>query len=60
MSTQHRSSIAFLLGTGTKLELGAEAGTDAANAGGLVLVDEGERDTFLTAVMVGGARADAL
>jgi hypothetical protein len=53
-------SIAFLLGTQTRLDDGPEAGRAAASSGGLALVAEDQRGGFLGAVEKGGARADAL
>jgi 4-amino-4-deoxy-L-arabinose transferase-like glycosyltransferase len=53
-------SIRFLLGTRTALYLGPEAGATTTAAGGLVLVNENERDGFLKAVEDGGAHAHAL
>jgi 4-amino-4-deoxy-L-arabinose transferase-like glycosyltransferase len=53
-------SIAFLLGTQTRLDDGPEAGRAAASSGGLALVAEDQRRGFLGAVEKGGARADAL
>jgi 4-amino-4-deoxy-L-arabinose transferase-like glycosyltransferase len=53
-------SATFLLGTGTKIVLGAEAGAIAAQDGGLAAVDEGERAAFLDSAAAAGARADEL
>ena len=53
-------SIAFLLGTKTALDDGPGAGHAAASAGGLALVSDDQRRSFLDAVATGGARAEAL
>jgi hypothetical protein len=53
-------SIAFLLGTKTALDDGPGAGRAAASAGGLALVSDDQRGSFLGALTSEGARADAL
>jgi 4-amino-4-deoxy-L-arabinose transferase-like glycosyltransferase len=53
-------SIAFLLGTKTALDEGPGAGQRAASTGGLALVSDDQRQSFLDAVATGGARAEAL
>lgn len=50
-------SLVFLLGTQTKLESGAGAGTAAARQGGLALIADRERGRFLAAIQSAGATA---
>jgi len=53
-------SITFLLGTRTALGDGPDAGRKTAASGGLALVSDDSRSSFLDAVAKAGARADAL
>jgi 4-amino-4-deoxy-L-arabinose transferase-like glycosyltransferase len=53
-------SISFLLGTRTALESGAGAGLIAGKAGGLALIDSGERENFLAVVAEAGSKAEPL
>ena len=53
-------SIAFLLGTKTSLSDGPEAGHKASSAGGLALVSDDQRQSFLDAVATDGGRVVAL
>lgn len=53
-------SIQFLLGTETALDNGADAARTAARSGGLALVSDDQRGSFLAGLATGGARADAL
>ena len=53
-------SIAFLLGTNTRLDDGPAAGRSAAQSGGLALVASDQEASFLNAVAAGQGRADAL
>ncbi len=53
-------SIRFLLGTKTTLTDGGEAGRETAHSGGLALVSDDQRGSFLSGVAAGGAHADAL
>lgn len=53
-------SATFLLGTGTRLLLGDEAGKAAAQGGGLAAVEQGERSAFLESLASAGARAGAV
>ncbi len=53
-------SIQFLLGTQTSLDDGADAARATAKSGGLALVSEDERESFLAGLANGGARATAL
>ena len=53
-------SATFLLGTGTRLLLGDEAGKAAAQGGGLAAVELGEQSAFLESLASAGARAGAV
>jgi len=53
-------SIQFLLGTQTLLDDGADAAHAAAKSGGLALVSDDQRESFLAGLATGGARATAL
>ena len=53
-------SIQFLLGTRTLLDNGADAARVSAQAGGLVLVSDDQRDAFLSGLAAAGATAQPL
>jgi len=53
-------SIQFLLGTRTMLDNGAGAARVSAQAGGLVLVSDDQRDAFLSGLAAAGAQAQSL
>jgi hypothetical protein len=53
-------SIQFLLGTRTMLDNGAGAARASAQAGGLVLVSDDQRDAFLSGLAAAGAQAQSL
>jgi 4-amino-4-deoxy-L-arabinose transferase-like glycosyltransferase len=53
-------SVTFLLGTGTRLLLGDEAGKAAAQGGGLAAVEQGEQSAFLESLASAGAHAGAV
>jgi 4-amino-4-deoxy-L-arabinose transferase-like glycosyltransferase len=53
-------SLVFLLGTGTRLTDGVDAADIGARAGGLVLVEDRERDAFLTRLQTLEVHTDTL
>jgi 4-amino-4-deoxy-L-arabinose transferase-like glycosyltransferase len=56
-SGYQEASLTFRLGTKTHLAGGVEAGNIAAVQGGLALIEDGERDTFLESLEEQGAQA---